>query len=265
MECPKCGNKVMVTDEECPRCGEKVTHAYDQSSADTQKVTNMMGKGKPITAIVPKEHIDPVQYAPGSGSSAGASAPPGTSSVHVSTTLTGSMVIGMIAAVVLFCTIFMPVVGVKIDIPGMPNIYNKSYSLIEISSFMSHGDSFNMFGTNTAFQNGGIALILLRHAATIVVILSIASLVLSFIRLYVGVGICGIITIILSGYGIVGFYRLLNYFAELGNKGNDAPTGYSTLFNPSSLLDMVHLQFGIWVIMLAGVLLLVAAFFPKAD
>ncbi len=264
MECPQCGNKVMVIDEECARCGEKLIHAYDQTSADTLKVTDMMGKGKPRTAVVPIERIDPMQYAPASGSSAGASAPPGTTSIHVSTTLTGSMIIGMIAAVVLFCSIFMPVIGVKIDIPGMANIFNKSYSLLDIASEMSKGDSFNIYGANTALQNGGMALIVLRHASTMVIVLSIFAFVMSFIRQYAGVAICGIMTIILSGYGIIGYYRLLNYFTQLGNKGNDAP-GSTMIFNPSSLLDMVHLQFGLWVIMLAGVLMLVAAFFPRAD
>jgi len=263
MECPKCGNKVMVTDEECPRCGEKVTHAYDQPSADTQKITNMMGKGKPITAIVPKEHVDPMQYAPGSGSSAGASAPLDTSSVQVSATLTGSMIIGMIAAVVLFCTIFMPVVGVKINIPGLGDVVNGSISLIQIPKYIEN--PLFKYIVDAMFSNQGMALILLRHASTIVIILSIASLVLSFIRMYVGVGICGIITIIFSVYGIAGYYKLISYLTELGSKGSDTSAGSQMIFNPSSLLNMVHLQFGIWVIMLAGVLLLVAAFFPKAD
>ena len=124
MECRQCGSKVMVTDEECPSCGRNVLQVDDPPSPDLQKVTNMMGKGKPITAIVPKEHIVPGQFEPFSGTPGGA-ATAGTKTMHVSATLTGSMIIGMIAAVILFGATFLPVVGVKIDFPGMANVFNK--------------------------------------------------------------------------------------------------------------------------------------------
>ena len=122
-----------------------------------------------------------------------------------------------------------------------------------------------MFGISTALNSGGMAFILLRHASTIVIILSIASFVMSFIRLHAGLAISGIITILMSGYGIFGYYKLISYFSEVSSKGNEASAGGSAVFNPSSLLQMVHLQFGIWVIMLAGVILIVAAFFPRAN
>ncbi len=264
MECLRCGNPLLESDVECIRCGEKTANYEAPPSTTTQKVTNMMGKGKPVTTVVPKVHIESVQYSPTSSTSDGVAAPLHASSVQVSASLTGAMIIGMIASVILFIAVFCPVVGIKISIPGMGNMYDQSYSLMKISNFLSTTDPMmNMLGTSQ--MKNGMAFFFLRHGASIVIVIAIFSFVLSFIRAYAGLAICGITTLLLGGYGIFGFYRVVAFFNEQANKNNDPSSGAPMIFNPSSLLDMVHLQFGIWIIMLAGVLLIVAAFFPRAD
>lgn len=266
MECLRCGNPLLESDVECLRCGEKTAKFVAPPSTTTQKVTNMMGgKGKPVTAVVRKVHITPVQYTPASGDPNPEAVLIGQS-VPISANITGAMIIGMLAAIILFTSAYLPIIGIKIEIPGMGNVYNETFNLMNIEKLMTSGKPFvNMFGLENMLNSAGIPYVFLRYGSMMVMGTAVLAFILSFIRLYWGLAICGISTIIFGAYGIFGYYRLVASLNELANKGNDPASGAPIMFNPASLIDMVHLQYGLWVLILAGILMLIAAFFPRAD